>query len=330
MRRHSGVVSESLDLLRGSEPAERCRKGDGPLCSARLLAGDDSQLVCGFMKQGVRWVPRDLPHSVQAIWADVTSPWCRRCLLDSGLSVRLEHVAKTYFPYPTVGVLPPNAVSVTHFLVGSEPSTAFDSEEDARKRIADGARNFAGGVDESCLQYAMENWLLEPGQGYYFTDFAKCTMPTDLARKTPERYDLCSVYFVRELQALRPLVIVAVGGDAYRALKHHRLRQWPTIFSILHYSPQANAWHQRVAALATPEHIARVPSLADLAEFMDARRRAFGKTTPSRHRPNRQHLTLLKAYSVQFSIIREMLQAEHPRSDARSMVHVNVAIERED
>ena len=47
-------------------------------------------------------------------------------------------------------------------------------------------------------------------------------------------------------------------------------------------------------------------------------------------RPNRQHLTLLKAYSVQFSIIREMLQAEHPRSDARSMVHVNVAIERED
>jgi hypothetical protein len=266
--------------------------------------------------------PPKLPAPLQAIWTEITAPRCQRCLVDPILGPQLAGVARAYLPYPTIGVLPPGATSVTHVLVGSEPAVAFDSIEEAALRIARGERNFAGGTDESCLQYAMEHWLLAPGDGYYFTDFAKCTMPTDLAKETPARYRVCSEYFIRELAALRPRMIIAAGLAAYRALKEHKRPEWPIIFSVVHYSPRAGNWHREVAKLAGPEHLSRVPDLADFSGFIEGRRRAFGHTRPSRHKPNRQHTTLLTAYSVQFATIRAMLEAGSFNTNKPSMVHV--------
>lgn len=270
--------------------------------------------------------PPTLPTALQAIWTAITVPRCQRCLLDPMVGPQLAGVARTYVPYPTIGVLPPGAPTVTHVLVGAEPSVAFESAEDAARGVARGERNFAGGTDESCLQYAMENWLLAPGDGYYFTDFAKCTIPTDLAKKTPARYRLCSDYFIRELAAIRPRLIIAAGGDAYSALKEHRQPEWPTIFSVLHYSPQANRWHQKVAKLARPQHLARVPNLADFGAFIEGRRRVLGHTSPSRHTPKSPHTTLLTAYSVQFAVISAMLETGRFNTDNPSMVHVRAGL----
>jgi hypothetical protein len=266
--------------------------------------------------------PPPLPAPVQAIWNDITMPRCQRCLIEPMLQERLAAVAKTYLPFPTIGILPPGTALAHYFLVGSEPSMAFTSADHAAARIAAGSRNFAGGTDESCLQYAMEHWLIGAGEGYYFTDFAKCTMPTSLAKRTPGRYGVCSRYFIRELAVVRPRMIVAVGGDAYKALKEHKQDGWPTIYSVLHYSKQNNPWHQKVARLAQPQHLARVPTLAAFSEFIEGRRRLLGHTTPSRHGPSDRHTTLLAAYSVQFAVIRAMVAGGISHTDKASMVHV--------
>ena len=266
-----------------------------------------------------RLTPPPLPAAVERLWAEIIAP-CRRCLEHPTLGSRLS--AETYIPFTTVGLLPIGARGATYFLVGAEPSPAFETRDEAAERIRDGARNFASGRNESCLQFAMEHWLLAPGEGYYFTDLAKCTMPTDLAKKTPLRYDLCSDYFARELTGLRPRLIISSGLVAYRNLKRQKKSDWPTIFSVLHYSPAARGWHKQVAALATAEHRARVPSEAEFVAFIERRRQSYGYTRPSSKTIGLEHFRLLTAYSVQFAAICAMLANGRLATDDSLMVHV--------
>jgi len=101
---------------------------------------------------------------------------CRACLRDETLGHTLN--PDTYVAFPTVGVLPNGASRVAYIVVGSEPAGDWvKTRRHASERIRRGLRNLADGPENICLQFALERWLLAPGEGYYLTDLAKCTVP---------------------------------------------------------------------------------------------------------------------------------------------------------
>jgi hypothetical protein len=92
------------------------------------------------------------------------------------------------------------------------------------------------------------------------------------------------------------------------------------VFSILHYSIQAQMYRKRILADGWRAH---GPSLVELDEFIDARRlpihdKPFKKVTPS-------YLELLAAYRVQFAAIRNMIDTGTLTKDEWAMVSVAAA-----
>ena len=204
-----------------------------------------------------------------------------------------------------------------YVLVGAEPATLFKSRRHARERIALGLRNFADGPKNVCLQYAVEHWLLERGEGYYFTDTSKCTVSVKVAGPTRKlRYAMCASFLTRELEILQPRAIVAVGLDAYRYLRDHRTITWPPIVSVLHYSPQAVKYQR---ALLSGGWEKSVPSFDGLERFARSRRLPLHKDKPTNIRA--LHLQLVAAYRIQFEVIRRVL-AGAPVTRHEAMVHV--------
>lgn len=244
----------------------------------------------------------DQARAVEELWQRVRA--CTRCLEDRALALDRER----YVPFPTVGLLPPGASQVRFVFVGWEPFDRWvkkaGSRSAANALIDAGRRNFDGGRDESCLQYAIEHWLLRDGEGYYFTDIAKCTISVALAGKTRrQRFDHCAMYLEEEIELLKPAAIIGVGREAYRYLRDHRRARWPAIFRILHYGAQAAGFRKQIAGDGWES---QAPFADELDDFIEERRIARGRSDPTRT-TGRAHRQLVAAYRRQFAAIRRML-----------------------
>jgi len=251
---------------------------------------------------------------LQQLWLDASR--CRRCTTDPRLGQVLT--SDTYVAFPTVGVLPRTARSVAYIVVAAEPNSAWvRNRKHAEERIRLGLRNLADGPENVSLQYAIEEFLLRPGEGYYLTDMAKCTVPINVAGRTRRtRYELCLTFFRRELDLLKPRAILTVGLDAYRFLKTVRLPEWPPVMSLLHFAGTAA---RARTALLDPNWRKQAPELATLEAFALSRRLALHAEKPTGIRPH--HLKLVAAYHAQLDTIRQILAGEKT-SRHQSGVHV--------
>ena len=88
----------------------------------------------------------------------------------------------------------------------------------------------------------------------YITNIVKCGVRTG-GRHTDDELAACRVFLARELELLRPLVAVGVGGNAYRTLRADILPVLdspPVVFEITHYSACGNVrsrWERELTEL---------------------------------------------------------------------------------
>ena len=78
----------------------------------------------------------------------------------------------------------------------------------------------------------------------YITNTVKCGVRKG-GRHTPAEVALCLRFLARELDLLKPLIAVGVGGNAYRTLRRDvrpRLKSPPVLFEITHYSARGDIW----------------------------------------------------------------------------------------
>lgn len=260
--------------------------------------------------------------SLARVWDDAWA--CRRCVQAPSLSSEgLDE--NTYLAFRTIGMLPPGSTGADYVLVGSEPTPIFKSRAEAAARMAQGLRNHGDGRRAGCIQYSVERWLLRPGQGYYITDMAKCTVPVETARKTREpRYSLCASYLMREIDIVQPRAIVTIGLDAFRYLRDHRKPGWPAIFSVLHYSKVAQSHTER---LLGADWRAEVPTESEFDAFVESRRIQSVRSKP--HRPATvAHIKLLNTYRLQFGAIRSIIETGSYAATPGAMVRVSARLDQ--
>jgi len=107
---------------------------------------------------------------------------------------------------------------------------------------AEPLRCWAGGGRNERFREALKEYDLA---NCYITNTVKCG-PRRRGRHTDDEIDACRKFLARELNLLRPLVAVGVGGNAYRTLRAHVLpilKYRPVLFQITHYSARGgDAW----------------------------------------------------------------------------------------
>lgn len=150
-----------------------------------------------------------------------------------------------------------------YILVGMEPSFRWaDSIEQAERKIADGARNFARpGKDSSeplaLLMFSIERFLCRKKEHYHLTDVSKGAMPgTVAAVDRDRRYKEWYPLLLEEIRIVgKPSApIIAIGKKVEKFLKRSNLEgiTGRALYAVQHYSLQASA-HFKVEAERDPE-----------------------------------------------------------------------------
>jgi uracil-DNA glycosylase family 4 len=90
--------------------------------------------------------------------------------------------------------------------------------------------------EEARRQYGLENC--------YITNTVKCGVRQG-AQHAQSEVEACRKFLVREIDLIRPQVIVGVGGNAHRTLRVDTLRHMgtpPVLFQVTHYSSRRDPW----------------------------------------------------------------------------------------
>jgi len=140
------------------------------------------------------------------------------------------------------------------YLSGIDPRVVFVCESPGpqipSKDDAEPLRCWAEGGWNTRFRRAREKHEL---MDYYITNTVKCGGVR--RRHTEHELASCRHFLVRELELIEPLVVVGVGGAAYRALRKDIvpcLRCKPVCFQITHYSARVNVgsrWEREFAGL---------------------------------------------------------------------------------
>jgi len=120
--------------------------------------------------------------------------------------------------------------------VCESPGPQIPSKDDAEplRCWAEGGRNER--FREALKEYGFMNC--------YITNTVKCG-PRRCTRHTKEELSSCRHFLVRELELIERLVVVGVGGNAYRTLRQDvrpHLGSPPVLFEITHYSARGDVW----------------------------------------------------------------------------------------
>jgi uracil-DNA glycosylase family 4 len=78
----------------------------------------------------------------------------------------------------------------------------------------------------------------------YITNTVKCGVRRG-TKHTQSEVESCRCFLVREIDLIRPQIVVGVGGNAYRTIRTDtmsRIGTPPTVFQITHYSSRRNPW----------------------------------------------------------------------------------------
>jgi uracil-DNA glycosylase family 4 len=100
---------------------------------------------------------------------------------------------------------------------------------------------FSGSPRDLRFQKAREKYDLA---NCYITNTVKCGVRQGLTHSRAE-VENCRTFLVREINLLEPMVIVGVGGNAFRTLRAQVLglvKTAPILFQITHYSSRRNPW----------------------------------------------------------------------------------------
>jgi hypothetical protein len=212
--------------------------------------------------------------------------------------------------------MPPRAKSTPYLFVAMESS--LDWARGSRTRAValqrEGWRCFNNSPEDLTFQYAVERWLIRPDEGYAITDLGKCALSVAVAKDTRlQRYANCAPWLEEEVRALKPRMLIAVGGAAFGHLLRVRSEAWPPVASVLHWSRQNTMNMHRFVRRGLLDGL---PSARTLAAW---RLRAYDERSwhpdddPHRRRAANvtdYQLQLLGVYRRQFSAIRAV--AGHP------------------
>lgn len=132
---------------------------------------------------------------------------------------------------------------VDYVLICMEPSFgkwAGGSEEEARKRVDAGFRNFLNGMDTMLLHFSVRKFLCNPGQTYHITDFSKGAMHVDrAAHGRAERYArwYSSLKDELELTSKPSAKVIAIGKQVHDQLNRSGYAR--PVTPTIHYSSLA-------------------------------------------------------------------------------------------
>lgn len=139
------------------------------------------------------------------------SSWKKKNLFAEGIDHRVVFVCES--PGPSADKAPIESVEPCFY-----SSPRDDRFEKARRK------------------YGLENC--------YITNTVKCGVRHG-AKHTQSEVDSCSGFLVREIDLIRPQIVVGVGGNAYRTIRTDtmsRIGTPPIVFQITHYSSRRNPW----------------------------------------------------------------------------------------
>ena len=144
-----------------------------------------------------------------------------------------------------------------YIIVGMEPSFGWaDGIEDARKKIAEGFRDFSLPSNRkeplALFMLSIERYLCQPGETYHLTDVSKGAMPVTVAaldrdRRYKEWYPL----LLKEIAIVgKPGgPVIAIGKKVERFLQHRDLEKKTgrPLYAVQHYSFQASRYYKEEA-----------------------------------------------------------------------------------
>ena len=237
----------------------------------------------------------------QQKWKD-----CRTCLEDCRIQDRLDDAHFFHVPMRRAP-LPPDCDSVRYVLVAQEPATGVGRTRAVREaKFSEGWTNFFSTAGDFTLQFAVENYLLERGEGYYLTNLGKCALPTqtgDGRRPADEtrarRYANCASYLAAEIAHFRGLrAIIAVGPLTRIYLDGFARPGWPMIHDVAHHAPRV----LRTSPTGVPA------LLRSLRSFAAVRREDVG--SPPQHLPTftSKHAALARRYEEQLGDIQRHIR----------------------
>lgn len=162
--------------------------------------------------------------------------------LESRMKALAEADGDVFLPNPEP------AGAAEHVFIGMEPSLGWwaRSTAEATPKIEAGFRNFVF-LDHGTLSlhFAIREYLLRPGDGYYITDLSKGAMTVKRAAvDRSQRYDRWYELLLLELDLIaKPGANVFAVGDKVedQLLRHPFPRSFAT---LLHYSP-VNVAHRK-------------------------------------------------------------------------------------
>ncbi len=172
-----------------------------------------------------------------------------------------------------------------YVLICMEPSRGqwAKTPEAARKRIAEGFRNFSYSLEDFILHAAARRHPCGPGQTYHLTDVSKGAMTVELANvDRPARYARWYTLLKQEIEVVaKPgAKFFTVGQAVRKELKRLGFAQPLTM--VMHYSRQAG--RARKAAIAGREsefgNFAETVSLKDILETAEEVFRENDSPTP--------------------------------------------------
>jgi len=136
---------------------------------------------------------------------------------------------------------------VQHVLICMEPSLSGRQLDEVRSRVQAGSRNFLHSIEDFILHFSARRYLCGPGEHYHITDVSKGAMPTSQAGDgRQDRYDRWHALLQDEIDliATPDANIFAVGKAV---ADHLDSRDFQRPFTrILHYSPRAARWRNRI------------------------------------------------------------------------------------
>jgi hypothetical protein len=129
-----------------------------------------------------------------------------------------------------------------YVLIAMEPSLGrwAPSENEARKKVEDGFRNFLPSDEVTILHFCIRRYLCGPGERYHITDLSKGAMLGGNARRgRSKRWERWYPLLQKEIDlvATQNAGIVAVGKEVADYLRRRRFARPFT--QIIHYSPLA-------------------------------------------------------------------------------------------
>ena len=243
-----------------------------------------------------------MTESYESLWAEINR--CDVCKNDERIEPEIRDRWKkgAFLPLPGIGP-EPSGLPVVYLLVAQEPSASWTkgSIDVARKKIADGFRNFNVSGGDFAIRWAAHNWLVNKGEeAFLLTDLAKCSVAGDDVSDTmPRRYRNCRRFLNREvdmfLSTLR--AIVPVGREAYRWSIAAAEPNWPPVTKpVTHY-----AWRFPQRA-----DNGKSPTEAELADFTD-----FAKQRNPSCRLHEREQHILRVYRKQFAEIKARVEGDH-------------------